>query len=67
MREALLIEEEPDDLLPQMAGVFRWKADGSWWCARLANSHHHGQGPTPEAAMRAAIAAAQPRKRERLE
>jgi len=61
------LEPKAEDLLSKMAAVFRWKADGSWWCARLANSHHHGQGATPEAAMRAALAAGQPRKRVSLE
>jgi len=65
MRQALLIEDEPD-LISQMAGVFRWKADGSWWAARVAGSNKHGQGPTPEAAMRAALAAANPTPRKRV-
>lgn len=77
MRQKLIFDDEAkalnaldptdEDLLPKMAAVFRWKADGSWWCARLANSDRHGQGATPEAAMRAALAAGQPRKRVPLE
>lgn len=65
MSQRSLLEDD-EGLLSQMAGVFRWDADGTRWAARVAHSQAHGFGATPEEAMKAALAAAEAKPRKRV-